>query len=243
MRSGRIVSARRVGGDGVESDAARRRAPRRRRTAALRASCTNGAGARRAIAPSPAWSRVIDVASPGSHEPSAPGPASDAASPPTMRSSQASPASPPGARRARRSRSASRSSGEGSAARPTSSASAATAIVFMPTPPADSGTASAVQPSSTICFQSALVPRRPAARRSRRRTLWSRATSARSFSIGGVVLQELPRRVAQHLLVGAETEILGLSHRLGLLATSTSRGRGRARPGCCAGSRCCRPRS
>ncbi len=121
--------------------------------AAFRASCTNGT-VPFSTTPSPAAVAAIEVAS-ASHEPSAPGPANDAASPPTTRSSQAF-AVVDLARAAASSTAVTISvatSGDGKAARPISSTSAATAIIFMPAPPADSGTASAVQPSSTICRQ------------------------------------------------------------------------------------------
>ena len=182
---GRDRDAGRVGGDGVEPDARRPRAPTTTKNAAFRASCTNGA-VPSSTTPSPVGSRA-STSRRGSHEPVGAVTASDAASPPAMRSSHGLRASARAAstdgRDQRRDRAAT-----AAPTRPISSASAATAIIFMPTPPAASGTASAVQPSSTICCQSRLVPRAPAARRSRRRSWWSRATSARSFSIGAFSL-------------------------------------------------------
>ena len=120
------------------------------KNATFRASCTNGTLPSR-NAPSPVVLTRMDVAS-GSQEPSEPGPANDAASPATIRSSHACAASLFACVSTAVAMSVA-ISGDASAARPVSSASAATATIFMPAPPADSGTASAVQPSSTICFQ------------------------------------------------------------------------------------------
>jgi hypothetical protein len=164
--------------------------------------------------------------------------ASDAAAPSAIRASHASAAGVRAARSANAAHSVA-TNGEGSAWRPTSSTSAAIPTILPPTPPADSGTASPAQPSSPICFQ---IPASQAGRspRSYAASGSERDQRAQAFD-RHVLVEEAAREVAQQLLVFAEAEIAGRSWLIA--TTSTSAGRARARRGCCAGPRSCRPRS